>query len=439
MNWKFGQLNECDGRAPILPFWEVASISSDTAQPTGEAAQSKILILTALRWWSVMRLALELTEVGFTVEAVCPRGYQVEKMPFVKASYRYNALAPVSALRDIIMMSRPTLLVPCDDYVTRQLHELYHTAQSNRPDGHWLRTLIVRSLGDPEHFSLLYSRYGIGSLARELNIPAPPTVAVTATTLEACLDTIGFPAVLKSDGSWSGKGVAVVNSLKEAERAFRRLSAPPSVLLTLKRLALNRDPTLVVRCLRRTQSVISVQGFVPGRPANAAVACWRGKVLASVLVEVLEAITATGPATIVRVISHPGMSRAVELMVERLQLSGLCGFDFILNVEDGTAQLLELNPRATQTSHLIAADGKDLLAQLHGALQNSLATPREAPIREPLALFPCETTYHFNDHHGESVIQDIPWKSPELATLARRSTTRRGLSRVRQRLLNVEE
>ena len=69
----------------------------------------------------------------------------------------------------------------------------------------------MRSLGDPEHFSLLYSRYEIGSLARELNIPAPPTVAVTVDTLPTSLATAGLPAVLKSDGSWSGKGVAIVN------------------------------------------------------------------------------------------------------------------------------------------------------------------------------------------------------------------------------------
>src|SRR5262249_34203869 len=161
------------------------------------------------------RLALELSEVGFTVEAACPRGYQIEKMPFVKASYRYNALAPVSALRDTIMMSRPTLLVPCDDYVTRQLHELYCTAPPSDPDGYWLRTLIAQSLGDPEHFSLVYSRYGIGSLARELDIPAPETVAVSADSLTMHLDSLGLPVVLKSDGSWSGKGVVIANSRKQ--------------------------------------------------------------------------------------------------------------------------------------------------------------------------------------------------------------------------------
>ena len=167
-----------------------------------------------------MRLALELTEVGFTVEAACPRGYQVEKMPFVKASYRYNALAPVSALRDIIMMSRPTLLVPCDDYVTRQLHEIYRTARPNEPGGYWLRTLIVRSLGDPEHFSLLYSRYGIGSLARELNIPAPPTVAVTADYLSGMSGHCRLSGGAEVGRQLVWQGSCVVTVLKKLNGPF---------------------------------------------------------------------------------------------------------------------------------------------------------------------------------------------------------------------------
>ena len=192
---------------------------------------------------------------------------------------------------------------------------------------------------------------------------------------------------MKSDGSWSGKGVAIVTNRREAPRAFRKLSTPPSVLLTLKRFTLNRDRTLVIRCLRRAPSAVSGQRFVPGRLANAAVACWQGRVLASVHVEVLASIGATGPATVVRVISHPGMSRAVELMVQRLKLSGLCGFDFVLSAEDGSSQLVELNPRATQTGHLIAADGKDLLAELLGAIHNSPVAPRGAPVRNPWRYF----------------------------------------------------
>ena len=347
------------------------------------------------------------------VEAACPRGYQVEKLPFVSASYRYNALASIAALRETIVTSRPTLVVPCDDYVTRQLHDIYRTARSSEPDGAWLKTLIARSLGD-RIFFILYipatvSARWLGSSIFLLHARYP----LRAGPYAASLDSVGLPAVLKSDGSWSGKGVAIVTNRREAKRALRKLSTPPSVLLTLKRFTLNRDRILVIRCLRRAPSAVSGQRFVPGRLANAAVACWQGRVLASVHVEVLASIGATGPATVVRVISHPGMSRAVELMVQRLKLSGLCGFDFILSAEDGSSQLIELNPRATQTGHLIAADGKDLLAELLGAIHNSPVAPRGAPVRNPLALFPYQPGQS-EPFQGEMAIQDIPWNSPEL-------------------------
>src|SRR4051812_25729944 len=296
MNWDFAKAGGDDGSSSPSSFSRTEPSAGETFKPNSPTAQSKVLVLAALRWWSVMRLALELSEVGFIVEAACSRGYRIEKMRFVKASYRYSALAPVSALRDIIILSRPALLVPCDDYVTRQLHEIYRAAGASEPTGSWLRALISRSLGEPEQFSMVYSRYEVGSLARKLNIPAPATVAVTASTLTAALDSVGLPAVLKSDGSWSGKGVVLANSRKEAALAFRRLSAPPGALLTLKRLLLNRDPTLVLLFVRRTRPAVSMKSFVPGRPATAAVACWRGKVLASVLVEVLASIGATGPA-----------------------------------------------------------------------------------------------------------------------------------------------
>jgi hypothetical protein len=116
--------------------------------------------------------------------------------------------------------------------------------------------------------------------------------------------------------------------------------------------------------------------------------------------------------------SHPGMMLAVEGMVARLKLSGLCGFDFILSAEDGTAHFLELNPRATPTCHLIAADGKDLLAAVYCAVQGCPDVNRQRnPRFEPIALFPQEVTRHRNSPFLQSAYQDVP-KSRDLVTLA---------------------
>jgi thioesterase domain-containing protein len=384
-----------------------------------ETAQPKVLILTALPWLPAMRLALELSEAGFTVDAVCPRGCAVEKMSFVKRGYKYRPITSIKRLRRIILMSRPMLLVPCDDYVTRQLHELFKAEEPNGPDSFWLRALITRSLGQPQHFSTLYSRYGIGSLAREMNIQGPQTEAVDdANTLKTDVKSLGLPMVLKADGTWGGRGVVIAASYPEAMRAFHKLSAPPSVFRALKRLLINRDCTLLLPCLRRSRPAICAQRFVPGRPANAAVACWEGRVLAAVFVEVLFSNGATGPSTVVRVISHPEMALTVERLVDRLKLSGLCGFDFVLSAEDGTAQFVELNPRATPTCHLISADGKDLLGALRNALLGSAPVSGGTPYTDPIVLFRKKGFLRPVTPCLESAVHDIPWKSTELVRLS---------------------
>jgi hypothetical protein len=384
-----------------------------------EAKEPKVLIISAFRWLSTARLALELTETGFTVEALCPRGHVIEELSFVTATYRYKPLTPIASLRAAIMTSRPSLLVPHDDHVTAQLHELYKYTDSAEPAGFWLRSLIARSLGEPEHFSLLYSRHCIGSLARELAIPGPATEPVgNKRSLKSKLNSLGPLTVLKSDGSWGGRGVVAVRNYEEAVGAFRKLSKPPGALRALKRLAINRDATLILPCLRRKRQSVTIQRFVHGRLANAAVACWQGKVLAAVLVEVLRSNGATGPATVVRAMLHPGMLLAIESMVDRLKLSGLCGFDFVLSEEDDTAHLLELNPRATPTCHLIAADGKDLLSALYSATQGSKPSSRQrTPRFGPIALFPQEIMRDPDSPYLQSAYHDLPWQSPELVKL----------------------
>jgi hypothetical protein len=381
--------------------------------------EPKVLIITAFRWFPMMRLALELSEAGFTVETLVPGGHPIADTPFVKTTYRYNALAPIASLHAAIMASLPRLLVPYDDCVTTQLHQLFKLTDPSEPAGFRLRSLIARSLGQLEDLSVLYSRYRICSLARELKISGPATEAVVdESTLITQLNSLGLPLVLKSDGSWGGRGVVIATTREEAVRAFRKLSVPPGVVRALKRLIVNRDPTMILPCLRRRRPAVSIQQFVRGRPATAAVACWEGKVLAAVLVEVLCSNGATGPATVVRVTSHPGMSLAIERMVDRLQLSGLCGFDFVLSAADGSAQLIELNPRATPTCHLIAADGKNLLASLYAALQESCASSlQRIPRFEPLALFPQEMIRDPNSPFLQTADHDIPRQSPELVKL----------------------
>lgn len=308
------------------------------------------------------------------------------QLPFVNNVYPYSNPYPLLSLRRAIAAAEPDLVIPCDDNIASQLHQLYETTSGDDK----FQQLLTVSLGCPDNFPLFHSRVDVCRLAREMDVPCPDTVPVIDRgDFWRKLNAFGLPAVLKIDRSWGGNGVVIVRTAAEAERAFIRLRDYPGFPRALKRLLRDGDARLMQQILGGRKNRLSLQRYVDGRRANAAVACWQGEVLAAVLVEVLASDRPTGPATMVRVIADPVMSMSVKKMVKRLKLSGLCGFDFIMPADGGGAQLLELNPRVTPTSHLVTADGQVLAMALCGRWRgdNSVPTSR-APNLEPVFTFP---------------------------------------------------
>ena len=108
------------------------------------------------------------------------------------------------------------------------------------------------------------------------------------------------------------------------------------------------------------------------------------------------------------------MSQAVERLVRQLNLSGLCGFDFIEDSIDGSIHLIDFNPRATQTCCLLSYEGAQpvlsLAAQLRG-LPPPIANRFDAK-HGPIALFP-----HWIGKHSEYADIDPPLESTELVRI----------------------
>jgi ATP-grasp domain len=220
--------------------------------------------------------------------------------------------------------------------------------------------------------------------------------------------------VLKADGTSGGDGVRIVRTLEEAERAFSSLQAPPRLLRAAKRAVLDHDVTLVGPALLRRRFEMNAQAFVDGREATSAVACWQGNVLAALHFEVIEKRSAAGPATVVRWIENNDIATAAEKMVRRLNLSGVHGFDFMLEEQTGKAYLIEMNPRATQVGHLALGPGRDIPAALYAALSGQI--PQLAPTvteNDTIALFPQEWIRDPESSFLQSAYHDIPWREPE--------------------------
>lgn len=403
-------------RAGIGPIILGQAASRELTRPS---SRLRVLLATTFCWPGAARLAVEFHEVGCVVDAVAPRGSALHLVAAVSRSHRLGLADPVGSLARAIEASDADLIVPFDDR-TRQALSLLHDRSDPRTEaGARMRERLERSLGAPERFAQLYSRTGLAAIAEAAGVSCPPTSPVSSEDeVSEWLERHPGPAVLKTDGSWGGRGVAVLRDAPEGRRAWRRLSRCPSLARALKRLAVEGDPWTLQAWHAGTRPTLSIQSYVPGRPANAAIACLRGTTLGMVLAEVVESNGPTGPSTVVRIVDNPEMARAARAIVGSLGLSGLCGLDFVLD-EDGHAQLLELNPRGTPTAHLVATDGTDLLTALRTALGHEW--PPARPVARPtdlVALFPQELRRDPSGANLRVAHHDVPLHAPDLVAHA---------------------
>jgi hypothetical protein len=375
-----------------------------------------VLIATTSRWFPTARLAMGLAGAGCVVDSVCPPGHPMGRMNAMRRTYAYRGLMPLKSFANAIEIVKPDLIVPGDDLATGHLHHLYDRERRHGKAGQWICALIERSLGAPESFPVVYARAAFMNLAREQGIRAPKTGVISnLSDLREWVARTGLPTVLKANGTSGGEGVRVIDTLEEAERAFRDLQSPPLLARAAKRTLVDQDKSLVWPSLLRHRSVVNAQGFVAGSEATSTVACWKGAVLASLHFDVVNKRSSAGPSSVIRLIENAEMSAAADKMVRRLNLSGIHGFDFMLETATGNAHLIEINPRATQVGHLALGAGRDLPAALYSALSGEpIRVAPKVTEGDTITLFPQEwmrdpaSTFLTSNYH------DVPWEEPEL-------------------------
>ena len=382
---------------------------------SGETAAMRhvVVLIIATNWWPVSaRLAMRFLAHGCEVVALCPRGHALSQLSGIRSVGTYSGLNPLAALERAIRSTNPTIVIPCDDRVVWQLHELHRRL----PD---LRDLIERSLGDSAHFATLRSRAHLLEVAARSGIRVPEfhAIATPGDITDWFRKTAG-PAVLKVDGTWGGIGVSAVETEDEAQSAWRKFAAPEKRRSRLKRWLVYSDPLAFWNDPVFGGHGALLQRYVAGRLANSMMACWRGKLLGMVNVEVLctQQETTTAPSTIVRLIDHPEMTHAAEVLCSLLGLSGFHGLDFILEPESNHAQLIELNPRCTRLGHLRLPRQDDLAALLArhiGALPPD--TDTEAVVHhEVIAFFPHALSWNPDSPYLRECHFDAPWNEPQL-------------------------
>jgi hypothetical protein len=347
---------------------------------------------------------------------VCPKSHPARKTKAVRRTHVYRGLAPLTSFAHAISITKPDFVVSADDLATQHLHRLHAREKRNGNVGSPISALIERSLGSPESFPIVNARAAFMDLAHREGLHVPSTRVIrNIEDLRTWVACTGLPTVLKADGTSGGDGVRIAHTLSEAERFFRELQAPPLLARAAKRALVDQDKTLVWPSILRRRPVVNAQAFVAGREATSAIACWKGTVLASLHFEVVNKASSRGHATVVRVIENAEMSAAAEAMTRRLNLSGLYGFDFMLEAETESAYLVEINPRSTQVGHLTLGPGRDLPAALSAALSGKAV--KEAPKvteKDTIALFPQEWIRDAESPFLRSAYNDVPLQEPEL-------------------------
>src|SRR3984957_4163434 len=390
------------------------SVGNNNSIPRARRSSNvRVLLPNTDRWPGPARLAASLSKVGCDVSALCPiPGHPLSKTQCVENVFSYDGYHPLSSLKDAIERCDPQLIVPCDDLAVQHLHELYR--DSHETEAAHLAQLLETSLGSPASYPIVSSRYDVIKIAAEEGILVPDTTLLRSLDdLRAWEKKGKLPVVIKADGTWGGRGVRIAHSAEGAEEAFRELSQLPGSAKVIKRLLLEKDRSWLRSWWLGTHPVITAQSHIDGRPANCAVVCWHGEMLAGIAVEVVSAQELTGPATVVRVVESAEMLTAGRLIARRLGLSGFFGLDFMIDDASGATYLIEMNPRCTPLCHLQLGKGRDMVAALFERLTGSPyheAAPTTG--NDMIAYYP--QALQSATKFLESSFVDIPQGEPQL-------------------------
>jgi hypothetical protein len=314
----------------------------------------RALVIATNEWPSIGQLVSALIKVGFEIAVVCPSGSPIKNIRNLNARYKYRPWQSLTSIEAAIADWAPFLLVCNDDIAVRELHRIHSRAsiETGSPESAGLIELIESSLGDPQSFVVSRSKSRQIAVAQTLNILCPPTIVANSyEDIDRQLGRVAYPALIKLDESWGGRGVRLAQNRHELLHAVLELSFPHNWPKSLKRLGARAIQHLPDRWWLPFPQNISIQSYILGRPANRAVVCWHGRILAGISVEAVQTDSQFGPTTLAKIIDHAELAEVAERIVASQKLSGFLGFDFMLD-HANRPWFLEMNPRATPTCHL---------------------------------------------------------------------------------------
>jgi glutathione synthase/RimK-type ligase-like ATP-grasp enzyme len=399
----------------------------DAAVADAGMADLKALVIAIEDSALAARISMALANVGYCVASLAPRRHPVRRLRKIKDHFTYHPWPRSRSTLRAIELWSPDFLVCADDLAVAELQNLHQYAVTSHYEAHRrISKLIEMSIGPPASFRAMLNKSDFLSRAEIEGVRCPRTMVFPATRAFVFAPAeLTYPIMVKADQSYGGRCVRIVSSESDLRATVWELQMPST--WRSRRLIGAILGSAALRSLRLPlRRTISVQQFIAGRPANRAVACWKGKVLAGISVEAVEVTQACGPASVVRTIDHPEIAIAAERMVRCLELSGFVGFDFIID-PSGQAWLVEMNPRVTPICHFALDDDTNLPGSLYKQM-TGLSPRAKSPItkRGLIALFPNEVARCPASQYLKFGQHDVPWSEPELVRITLNRTLRTG-------------
>ena len=382
-------------------------------------SRPKILLLALeSNWQGAARLPRALQEAGFVVGVACRAKAHVAHTRFRDHFFllpqKDHGGGLLAGIRTIVKAWPPDLILPLDDWAALYLARIHeHLASGENPDE--LAGLLRHSLGNPAGVYEAASKRRTLEIAHGLGlrVPASRPVEAVADVLEFSR-THGFPVVLKRSFDSGGNGVFICHSEAEVVTVMAWLQRKQTLR---ERLSLWREEFRGRKMERHwlpTDQSLTVSQFIPGQCAMVLAAAMGGRMLAALTaVKVQSFPDGNGPSSVVRFVRVEEMRRAAETLLRHWGLTGLIGFDFMLDAA-GQAWLIECNPRPTPISHLGARAGEDLCAALRAGLAGSPMPPAAPENDLVVAHYPAESWRDPQSPYLTSAFHDVPVDDPGL-------------------------
>ena len=189
----------------------------------------KVLILSLADWFGSARLPYALREAGFEVGVAAEPGTLIAQsrsidrfFPISVARVRIGMLSPLIGAIEVF---DPLVIIPGDEAV---VHLLYRLAQGEgpRPLSAQFAALIRRSVGDTARLKARTNRDQSRAAAAKAGILVPRNrVIASFADAEAFVAQIGWPVVLKREGTAGGHGVRICRDAEALAAGYRELEA----------------------------------------------------------------------------------------------------------------------------------------------------------------------------------------------------------------------